>query len=48
MKDIKTNKDYQDYTKLKTPNSPLLKNCLNAFIVGRINLRNWSIYIFDL
>ena len=29
-----TNKDYQDYVDKKSPNSPILKNCINAFLVG--------------
>jgi len=29
-----TRKDYQDYVDKKTPNSPILKNCFNAFWVG--------------
>ena len=29
-----TKKDYQDYVDKKTPNSPILKNCFNAFWIG--------------
>lgn len=29
-----TKKDYQDYINQKSPNSPILKNCFNAFWVG--------------
>ena len=29
-----TKKDYQDYINKKTPNSPIIKNCFNAFWVG--------------
>ena len=29
-----TKKNYQDYVDKKTPNSPILKNCFNAFWVG--------------
>ena len=29
-----TKRDYQDYVDKKTPNSPILKNCFNAFWVG--------------
>lgn len=29
-----TKKDYQNYVDKKTPNSPILKNCFNAFGVG--------------
>ena len=31
---IETKKEYQEYVNKKSPNSPLLKNCLNAFWVG--------------
>ena len=34
MDKIETNKQYQDYVDKKTPNSPILKNCFNAFWVG--------------
>ena len=34
MKQINTNKEYQDYVNLKSPNSPILKNCFNSFWVG--------------
>lgn len=34
MEEIKTNKEYSDYVDKKTPNSPILKNCFNAFWVG--------------
>lgn len=34
MKPIETKKDYQDYVDKKSPNSPILKNCFNAFWVG--------------
>lgn len=34
MDDIKTNKDYENYVNKKSPNSPILKNCFNAFWVG--------------
>ena len=29
-----TKKDYQNYVNKKTPNSPILKNCFNAFWIG--------------
>lgn len=29
-----TKKDYQKYVDKKTPNSPILKNCFNAFWIG--------------
>ena len=34
MEEIKTDKQYSDYVNKKTPNSPILKNCFNAFWVG--------------
>ena len=34
MKDIKTKQEYLDYVDKKSPNSPILKNCFNAFWVG--------------
>lgn len=34
MDKIETNKQYQDYVDKKTPNSPIIKNCFNAFWVG--------------
>ena len=34
MKEITSNEDYQKYVDQKTPNSPILKNCFNAFGVG--------------
>ncbi|MCI8482373.1 MAG: stage V sporulation protein AC [Clostridia bacterium] len=34
MKPIQTKKDYQNYVEQKSPNSPIIKNCFNAFWVG--------------
>lgn len=34
MKPIETKKDYQEYVEQKSPNSPIIKNCFNAFWVG--------------
>ena len=34
MEPINTNQQYSDYVDKKTPNSPILKNCFNAFWVG--------------
>lgn len=34
MQNISTQKQYSDYVDKKTPNSPILKNCFNAFWVG--------------
>ena len=31
---LSTNKDYQNYVDKKSPDSPILKNCFNAFWVG--------------
>ena len=31
---MSSKKAYQEYVDKKTPNSPILKNCINAFIVG--------------
>lgn len=34
MKPIETKQEYSDYVNQKSPNSPILKNCFNAFWVG--------------
>lgn len=34
MESINTNKEYQDYVNKKSPNSPIFKDCFNAFWVG--------------
>ena len=34
MDPLETKKTYQDYVDKKSPNSPILKNCFNAFWVG--------------
>ena len=34
MNPIETKQSYNEYVNKKSPNSPLLKNCLNAFWVG--------------
>lgn len=34
MKEIKTQEEYSNYVKQKSPNSPIFKNCLNSFWVG--------------
>ena len=34
MESINTQKEYQEYVDKKSPNSPIWKNCLNAFWVG--------------
>ena len=34
MQPIETRKKYQEYVNKKSPNSPILKNCFNAFWVG--------------
>ena len=33
---VESKEDYQKYVDKKTPNSPILKNCFNAFLVGGI------------
>ena len=34
MDPLSTKKDYQNYVDQKSPNSPIWKNCFNAFWVG--------------
>ena len=34
MNPLSTNKEYQKYVDKKTPNSPIFKNCFNAFWTG--------------
>ena len=34
MKPIETKQEYSDYVDQKSPNSPIIKNCFNAFWVG--------------
>ena len=34
MNPLDTKKDYQKYVDEKSPNSPILKNCINSFLVG--------------
>lgn len=34
MEKINTQKEYSEYVNKKSPNSPILKNCFNAFWVG--------------
>ena len=34
MKQIETKQEYSNYVDQKSPNSPILKNCFNAFWVG--------------
>lgn len=34
MEHMNTNKEYQNYVDKKSPNSPIFKNCFNAFWVG--------------
>ncbi len=36
MDNFETPKQYQDYVDKKSPNSPILKNCICAFLVGGI------------
>lgn len=46
MEQIKTNQQYSDYVDKKTPNSPILKNCFNAFWVGGL-ICTIGQFIFD-
>ena len=34
MKQINSKEEYQKYVEEKTPNSPIIKDCLHAFLVG--------------
>lgn len=34
LKPIQSKEEYQAYVDKKTPNSPILKNCFNAFLIG--------------
>lgn len=34
MNPLETQKQYSDFVDKKSPNSPILKNCFNAFIIG--------------
>ena len=34
MEHLNSNKEYQNYVEKKSPNSPIFKNCFNAFWVG--------------
>ena len=34
MEQINTSKEYNEYVNQKSPNSPILKNCINAFLIG--------------
>ena len=34
MKSINSMEEYKQYVDKKTPNSPIIKNCFNAFIIG--------------
>ena len=36
MEPLDTKKEYQNYVDKKSPNSPIWKNCFNAFLVGGI------------
>lgn len=46
MEQIKTNKQYNEYVNQKTPNSPIIKNCFNAFWVGGL-ICTIGQFIFD-
>lgn len=47
MDKIETKKEYLDYVDKKSPNSPIIKNCFNAFWVGGLICSIGQI-IFDL
>lgn len=46
MEPIKTNQEYSNYVDKKTPNSPIIKNCINAFWVGGL-ICTIGQFIFD-
>lgn len=46
MNPIESNKTYQKYVDKKSPNSPILKNCFNAFWVGGL-ICTIGQFIFD-
>lgn len=48
MNPINTQEEYKQYVNKKSPNSPILKNCLNAFWVGGLICTIRAIYIFIL
>ena len=48
MKNINTKKDYQEYVDKKSPNSPILKNCINSFWVGGLICLIRAIYIRNM
>ena len=45
MDPLETKQTYQKYVDKKSPNSPILKNCFNAFWVRRCNMYYRSNYI---
>ncbi len=46
MNPLDTNKDYQEYVDKKSPNSPIFKNCLNAFFIGGLICSIGQIILF--
>ncbi len=46
MKPLDSKKDYQNYVEKKSPNSPILKNCFNAFWVGGLICSIGQIILF--
>ena len=46
MEPLNTNQQYSDYVDKKTPTSPILKNCFNAFWVGGL-ICTIGQFIFD-
>ena len=45
MDKIQTNAQYQNYVNQKSPNSPIIKNCFNAFWVGGLICIIRTVYI---
>ena len=42
MNPLETKKTYQDYVDKKSPNSPISKNCFNAFWINLYNRTSYS------
>lgn len=45
MEKIQTNEQYKTYVEQKSPNSPIVKDCLNAFWVRWFNMFYRTVYI---
>lgn len=46
MNPLDSKKDYQDFVNKKSPNSPIIKNCFNAFWVGGLICSIGQIILF--